>query len=92
MDFEHLECRHFTRIVFPEDVYVSEKNMCLNIYSLLTDNFKERPNSIINYVDQPKQNGYQSFHTQLLSDYGVWEEIHIQSERMTKKSHLGDMP
>ena len=91
VDFEHLECRHFTRIVFPEDVYVSEKNMCLNIYSLLTDNFKERPNSIINYVDQPKQNGYQSFHTQLLSDYGVWEEIHIQSERMTKTTHLGYM-
>lgn len=89
VDFEHLECRHFTRIVFPEDVYVSEKNMCLNIYSLLTDNFKERPNSIINYVDQPKQNGYQSFHTQLLSDFGVWEEIHIQSERMTKKATLG---
>ncbi len=91
VDYEHLEGRHFTRIVFPEDVYVSEKNMCLNIYSLLTDNFKERPNSIINYVDQPKQNGYQSFHTQLLSDYGVWEEVHIQSERMTKKSHLGYM-
>lgn len=89
VDFEHLECRHFTRIVFPEDIYVSEKNMCLNIYSLLTDNFKERPNSIINYVDQPKQNGYQSFHTQLLSEYGIWEEIHIQSERMTKKADLG---
>lgn len=89
VDFEHLEGRHFTRIVFPEDIYMSEKNMCLKIYSLLTDNFRERPNSIINYVDQPKQNGYQSFHTQLLSDYGMWEEIHIQSERMTKKSHLG---
>lgn len=89
LDFEHLECRHFTRIIFPEDVYVSEKNMCLNIYSLLTDKFKERPNSIVNYVDQPKQNGYQSFHTQLLSDYGVWEEIHIQSERMSRKSRLG---
>lgn len=91
VDFEHLGCRHFTRIVFPENIYGSEKNMCLNIYSLLTDYFKERPNSIINYIDQPKQNGYQSFHTQLLSDYGVWEEIHIQSERMTKKSHLGYM-
>lgn len=89
VDFEHLECRHFTRIVFPQDMYVSEKNMCLNIYSLLTDNFKERPNSIVNYVDQPKQNGYQAYHVQLLSDYGVWEEIHIQSERMTKKSDLG---
>ena len=64
-DFEHLECRHFTRIVFPEDMYMSRKNMCLKIYSLLTDKFKERPNSIVNYVDQPKQNGYQAFHLQV---------------------------
>ncbi len=88
-DFEHLEGRHFTRIVFPEDMYLSRKDKCLRIYSLLTDNFKERPNSIVNYVDQPKQNGYQAFHVQLLSDYGVWEEIHIQSEKMRTKSKLG---
>ena len=88
-DFEHLEGRHFTRIVFPEDMYLSRKNMCLKIYSLLTDQFKERPNSIVNYVDQPKQNGYQAFHLQVLSDYGVWEEIHIQSEKMRTKSKLG---
>ena len=88
-DFEHLECRHFTRIVFPEDMYMSRKDKCLRIYSLLTDNFKERPNSIINYVDQPKQNGYQAFHMQVLSEYGVWEEIHIQSEKMLTKTKLG---
>lgn len=88
-DFEHLECRHFTRIVFKCDEGVSEKDMCLRIYSLLTDACKERPNSIVNYVDQPKQNGYQSFHVQLLSEYGLWEEVHIQSERMAQMSHLG---
>ncbi|MBQ9236936.1 MAG: bifunctional (p)ppGpp synthetase/guanosine-3',5'-bis(diphosphate) 3'-pyrophosphohydrolase [Prevotella sp.] len=88
-DYEHLECRHFTRIVFPNDMYMSDKNMVLKIYSLLTDKFKERPGAIINYIDLPKQNGYQAFHTQLLSDYGVWEEIHIQSERMSKKTRLG---
>ncbi len=77
VDFEHLECRHFTRIVFPEDIYVSEKNMCLNIYSYLTNCFRERLGSMINYIDQPKQNGYQSFHVSLLSDYGIWEEVHI---------------
>ena len=88
-DYEHLECRHFTRIVFPSDMYMSDKNMVLKIYSLLTDKFKERPNSIINYIDLPKQNGYQAFHTQLLSDYGIWEEVHIQSERMSQKTKLG---
>ncbi len=89
VDFEHLEYRHFTRIVFPEDIYVSEKNMCLNIYSYLTNCFRERLGSMINYIDQPKQNGYQSFHVSLLSDYGVWEEVHVSSERMIRLSRLG---
>ena len=89
IDYEHLECRHFTRIVFKSDMYMTDKNRALNIYSLLTDKFKERPNSVTNYIDLPKQNGYQAFHTQLLSDYGVWEEIHIQSEKMATKTKLG---
>lgn len=89
IDYEHLECRHFTKIVFTSDMYMTDKNMALKIYSLLTDKYKERPNSIINYIDLPKQNGYQAFHTQLLSDYGVWEEIHIQSQKMATKTKLG---
>lgn len=88
-DFEHLDGKHFTRIVFPSDIYVSEKDTCLRIYSLLTSVFRERPGSMMSYLDQPKQNGYQSFHVQLLSDYGVWEEIHISSERMMRLSRLG---
>lgn len=91
LDFEHLECRHFMRIVFPDDPSVSEKDMCLKIYSLLTSEFCERPGSFINYIDQPKQNGYQSFHIQLLTDKGVWEELHISSERMQKLSRMGCM-
>ena len=89
IDYEHLECRHFTKIVFKSDMYMTDKNRALKIYSLLTDVFKERPNSVINYIDLPKQNGYQAFHTQLLSDYGIWEEVHIQSEKMATKTKLG---
>lgn len=89
IDYEHLECRHFTRIVFKSDMYMTDKNRALKIYSLLTDKFKERPNSVINYIDLPKQNGYQAFHTQLLSDYGIWEEVHIQSQKMATKTKLG---
>jgi len=89
IDYEHLECRHFTKIVFTSDMYMTDKNLALKIYSLLTDKFKERPNAIINYIDLPKQNGYQAFHTQLLSDYGIWEEVHIQSQKMATKTKLG---
>ena len=89
IDYEHLECRHFTRIVFKSDMYMTDKNRVLKIYSILTDFFKEKPNSVTNYIDLPKQNGYQAFHTKLLSDYGVWEEVHIQSEKMATKTKLG---
>ena len=66
-----------------------EKTSALGIYAQLTDTFNERPGSVANYIDNPKENGYQSFHVKLLSDQGVWEEVHISSERMVRASRLG---
>ncbi len=66
-----------------------EKHGALNIYAALTSAFKERPGSVTNYIDAPKENGYQSFHVKLLSDHGTWEEVHISSERMARNSRLG---
>ena len=76
-------------LIYPDNVGISEKDMSLRIYSVLTDSFKERPGSVANYIDAPKENGYQSFHVKLLSEHGVWEEIHISSERMVRNSRLG---
>ena len=66
-----------------------EKKKAIWIYSDLTSVFKERPGSVANYIDNPKENGYQSFHVKLLSDQGMWEEVHISSERMVRTSRLG---
>ena len=66
-----------------------EKKKAIWIYSDLTSGFKERPGSVANYIDNPKENGYQSFHVKLLSDQGIWEEVHISSERMVRASRLG---
>lgn len=63
--------------------------MSLRIYSLLTDCFKERPGGVMNYIDTPKENGYQSFYLKLLSEHGAWVELHISSERMVRASRLG---
>ncbi len=89
VDFRHVDNKHFTSVVFPDNSTRSEKNQCLLIYSLLTDHFKEKPGGVANYVDNPKGNGYQSFHVKLLSDHGRWEEVHICSERMVESSRLG---
>jgi len=88
-DFNHLKYRHFTDIVFEPAEGMTEKDMALKIYSVLTDRFSEKPGGILNYIDSPKDNGYQSFHVKLLADFGRWQEVHISSERMLHNSRLG---
>ena len=88
-DFNHIPFRHFVEVMFRCEEEQQEKDMTLRIYSRLTDAFNEKPCGIINYIDSPKENGYQSFHVQLLSDFGCWEEVHISSERMVRASQLG---
>lgn len=88
-DFFHADGKHYIRIVFPDNTGMSEKSMSLHIYSILTDVFKEKPGSVSNYINAPKENGYQSFHVKLLNDMGGWEEIHISSERMVRNSVMG---
>ena len=88
-DFNHLKYRHFTDIVFTTPEGEDEKDLALRIYSVLTDRFKEKPGGISNYIDSPKENGYQSFHVKLLADFGRWQEVHISSQRMARNSRLG---
>lgn len=88
-DYNHVEGKYYVRIIYPYGHDYSEKDMSLKIYSMLTDRFKEKPGSVANYIDSPKENGYQSFHVKLLTDVGTWEEVHISSERMVRKSQFG---
>ena len=99
-DFQHVDFRHIIRLIYdarnvtrpigmPDEAASDEKALSLKIYSILTDHFKERPGSMINYIDNPKENGYQSLHIRLLSNHGCWEEIHISSEHMVERSRLG---
>lgn len=90
-DYAHLKYRRFIKVIFPDDLPLSEKDSALKIYSVLTDVFREKPGGISNYIDSPKENGYQSFHVKLLSPFGKWEEVHICSERMMRASQLGCM-
>lgn len=88
-DFKHVEGKYYIRIIYPNTHEYSEKDMSLKIYSILTDRFKEKPGSVANFIDSPKENGYQSYHVQLLTPQGTWEEVHISSERMIRKSQFG---
>ena len=88
-DFNHLKYRHFTEIIFKVPEGSDEKETALKIYSTLTDSFKEKPGGLSNYIDSPKENGYQSLHVKLLADFGRWQEVHISSRQMAEDSHRG---
>lgn len=89
-DFNHLKYRHFVEVVFDEkQTELSEKEMAMRIYCILTDRFKEKHCSMSNYIDSPKENGYRSIHVKLLPDFGRWQEVHISSEAMILQSQLG---
>lgn len=89
-DFWHLSNPYAIDVTFPDPpAGVSEKSTALSYYSALTDRYKEKPGSVVNYIDAPKENGYRSFHVRLLSDFGKWQDIHISSERMRKHAQLG---
>ncbi|MCQ2147284.1 MAG: TGS domain-containing protein, partial [Bacteroidales bacterium] len=91
-DFVHVDFKHYIRVIYEPTITWSnkpEKDTALSIYSILSEKFKERPGSVVNYIDNPKDNGYQSFHVKLLNHSGAWEELHIGSERMHVNAKLG---
>ena len=89
-DFNHLKYRHYIEIVFDDkESFLNEKETALRAYCVLTNRFKEKHGSISNYIDSPKENGYQSLHVKLLPDFGRWQEVHISSESMARRSQIG---
>ena len=88
-DFTHVDFKHYVRVIYTPKEGVNEKDTSLQIYSILSSEFRERPGSVINFIDNPKDNGYQSFHVKFLNQAGAWEELHIASERMHLNSKLG---
>ncbi len=88
-DFKHIPHKYNLQIIFYNRAKKNEKERCLNIYSALTDLCKELPASIRNYVDSPKENGYQAFHVNVLAPNGSWQKVQIASERMFSNSKVG---
>lgn len=92
-DFKHLDNRYYIRVTFTacEDKSLTEKNVCLKIYSLLTDFFNEKPETFQNLIDQAKENSYKSINVMLLSQEGIWEDVQICSQKMVEASQFGCM-
>ena len=91
ISFKEVEHIRVINITFDnwEEMGLTEKRLALRIYSILTDLYIEKPGSLNNYIDTPKENGYHSLHCKLMGNEGRWMEVHIQSSSMRERSYYG---
>ncbi len=66
-----------------------EKSECWKTYSLVTDFYRPNPDRLRDWVSHPKQNGYESLHTTVMSPTGKWVEVQIRTVRMDEIAEKG---
>ncbi len=66
-----------------------EKQICWQIYSIVTDVHKPIPERLKDWITTPKSNGYESLHTTVIGPKGRYVEVQIRSERMDDISERG---
>jgi GTP diphosphokinase / guanosine-3',5'-bis(diphosphate) 3'-diphosphatase len=66
-----------------------EKNICWQVYSVITDVYKPIPERLKDWVTTPKSNGYESLHTTVIGPKGKFVEVQIRSQRMDEIAERG---
>jgi len=67
----------------------TEKIDCWKVYTLITHHYAPLRNRLRDWISTPKQNGYESLHTTVMSDSGDWVEVQIRSKRMDEIAEKG---
>lgn len=91
ISFSEVEHIRIVHIVYDnwKQKNMSEKDMALYIYSIITNLYTEKPSSMNSYLDVCKDNNYRSLHCKLMGNEGRWMEVHIASTDMMKVSNRG---
>lgn len=66
-----------------------EKAACWQAYSIVTDEYRPNPDRLKDWISTPRANGYESLHTTVMSNAGVWVEVQIRTERMDEIAEKG---
>lgn len=87
-EVEHIRIVH---IVFKnwKQKQMSEKEMALLVYSIVSNIYTEKPGSMNSYLDVSKDNNYRSLHCKLMGNEGRWMEVHIASSEMRRIANIG---
>jgi GTP diphosphokinase / guanosine-3',5'-bis(diphosphate) 3'-diphosphatase len=70
-------------------VDTDNKNDCFSVYGICSEIYLPVPERFKDYISLPKQNGYQSIHTTLVSKEGKMVEVQIRTREMHEVAEKG---
>ena len=88
--FEQIYDLYAVRIIFDSTPNnESERDTCYHIVSIITSMYKYKSDRVRDWVNFPKNNGYEALHCTLMSHTGIWVEVQIRSRRMNEIAEKG---
>ena len=66
-----------------------EKDLCWEVYSLVTEEYEPDTSRLRDWISVPKSNGYQSLQITVKNSRGQFLEVQIRTERMDYEAELG---
>ena len=89
--FEQIYDLYAVRIIFDPDQSgkETERDQCYHIFSIITGLYRYKADRVRDWVNYPKNNGYEALHCTLMSNTGIWVEVQIRSHRMNEIAEKG---
>lgn len=91
IDFDQIYDLYAVRIIFDadNDMKETERDQCYHIFSIITGIYRYKADRVRDWVNYPKNNGYEALHCTLMSRTGIWIEVQIRSRRMNEIAEKG---
>ena len=89
ISFDEIYDLYAVRIIFDSTGNESERDQCYHIFSIITSIYRYKADRIRDWVNYPKNNGYEALHCTLMSHSGIWVEAQIRSRRMNEIAEKG---
>lgn len=89
--FEQIYDLYAVRIIFDPGTEnrKDERDMAFQVMSAVSQFYPSKTNRMRNWIDQPKNNGYEALHMTVMSNAGIWVEVQIRSRRMDDIAEKG---
>ena len=90
INFDQIYDLYAVRIIFDhEHTNETEREQCFHIFSIITSLYPYKEDRVRDWVNHPKNNGYEALHCTLMSQAGFWVEVQMRSRRMHEIAEKG---